>query len=201
MHTMKELAIVSFLILMTALSPRAQEHVDKRRQYLEDLYCLDALESFDFIDDRNIFLLGNILGGKLALMATALDERVASVAVLSAFSPWRTSTRQYESIRNESHQYGLIPKLGFFANHPEDVPVDFPAIIAGIAPRPLLIIAPTLDRHADFPEVKRSIESIRKIYDLYGRGANLRFETPREINRMTEPMYEDIGKFFLDVIQ
>jgi pimeloyl-ACP methyl ester carboxylesterase len=164
-------------------------------------YCLDALERFDFIDDRNIFLLGNTLGGKLALMAAALDDRVAGLAVLSAFSPWRTSTAQFESIRNESHQYGLIPRLGFFASHPEDAPVDIPEIIAGIAPRPLLIIAPTLDRHADFPEVKRSVQSVRKIYDLYGRGANLRFQTPREINRMTESMYGDISRFFLEVIQ
>ena len=164
-------------------------------------YCVDALETFDFIDNDNIFLLGNTLGGKLALIAAAVDERVAGAAVLSAFSPWRTSTAQYESIRNESHQYGLIPRLGFFAGNPEGVPVDFAGIIAGVAPRPLLVIAPTLDRHADLPEVRRSVESARKIYDLYGSGKNLRFETPPEINRMTEPMYEQVGAFFLEAIR
>lgn len=164
-------------------------------------YCVDALETFEFIDGRNIFLLGNTLGGKLALMAAALDDRIAGAAVLSAFSPWRTSADQYKSIRVESHQHGLIPRLGFFASRPEDVPIDFPEIIAGIAPRPLLIIAPTLDRHADFAEVKRAVESARVIYDLHHRGGNLRFDTPREINRMTEPMYEDIGNFFVKVIR
>ncbi|MEX1241013.1 MAG: alpha/beta fold hydrolase [Cyclobacteriaceae bacterium] len=163
-------------------------------------YSVDALQSFDFIDDENIFLLGNTLGGNLALMSAALDDRVAGVAVLSAFSPWRASKDQYESIRINSHSHGLMPRLGLYANRAAEVPVDYPEIISAIAPRPLLVIAPTLDRHADFPAVEKTMEQVSSIYDLYQRRASLRFDTPPEINRMTESMYGDVVGFFKEVL-
>lgn len=158
--------------------------------------CVDALETFDYIDSKHIFLLGNTIGGSVALMSAALDERIAGVAVLSAFSPWRTSTKQYESIRNYSHLHGFIPRLGLFANSPGDVPVDYAEIISSIAPRPVMVISPELDRHADFSAVKKTMESVTGIYDLYKMGHQVRFQTPREINRMTETMYKDIADFF-----
>lgn len=159
-------------------------------------YCIDALQRFDFIDAENIFLLGNTLGGNVALITTALDNRVAGVGVLSAFSPWRTSTRQYESIRSNSHLYGLMPRLGLFANKPAHVPVDYAEIISAIAPRPLMVIAPVLDRHADAVAVGESMEKVSRVYGVYHQRENLRFETPREINRMTEPMYAQLAEFF-----
>lgn len=159
-------------------------------------YCVDALETFDFIDQQYIYLLGNTIGGSVALMSAALDERVAGVAVLSAFSPWRTSTSQYESIRNYSHLYGLIPRLGLFAKTPQEVPVDFSEIISAIAPRPLMVISPELDRHADLDEVKKAMESVSKVYGLYNKTNQLRHETPREINRMTAAYVQRYYSFF-----
>lgn len=164
-------------------------------------YCVDALGSFDFIDDKNIFLLGNTLGGNLALMTAALEERIAGVSVLSAFSPWRTSSSQYESIRYNSHMNGLMPRLGLFAARPQDVPVDYAEIMSGIAPRPLLVIAPELDRHADFSAVTSSMEKVKAIYALYGSEGKVDFRTPREINRMTESMYKEIADFFERVLK
>ena len=157
---------------------------------------VDALSGLDYIDSKSIFLLGNTLGGNLALMAAAQDTRVAGVAVLSAFSPWRESNRQYESIRSQSHLYGNIPRLGFFAGKPHQVPVDYAEIISCIAPRPLLIIAPELDRHADFPAVTNTIEKVKTVYKLFNKEHAIDFERPREINRMTEPMYKIVADFF-----
>ncbi|MGC1241261.1 MAG: alpha/beta hydrolase [Chryseosolibacter sp.] len=163
-------------------------------------YCVDALQGFDFIDDDNIFLLGNTIGGNLALMSSALDKRIAGAAVLSAFSPWRSSNASYESIRVQSHAHGLLPRLGLFANRPAEVPVDYSEIISAIAPRPLMVIAPSLDRHADFQSVQKTMEAVTAVYELYGKRSNLRFDAPPEINRMTEPMYQDIADFFTNVV-
>lgn len=163
-------------------------------------YCVDALEGLDFIDGEKIFVLGNTIGGNVALMSSALDKRIAGAAVLSAFTPWRTSDVQYESIRVQSHAHGLMPRLGLFAQKAQDVPVDYPEIISAIAPRPLMVIAPSLDRHADTQAVRKTMESVESIYDLYGQRANLRFETPPEINRMTEPMYQDVAEFFSTIV-
>jgi len=162
--------------------------------------CTDALEKFDFIDSKHIFLLGNTLGGSVGLMAAARDERIAGVAVVAAFSPWRSSNKQYESLRTFSHLFGLIPRLGFFANKPADVPVDFGEIISCIAPRPLMIISPQLDRYADLQAVKSVMKPVAGIYNLYSKPKRLVFQTPLEINRMTPTMEEEIANFYSDII-
>ena len=74
--------------------------------------CIDALEKIDFIDSKNIFLMGNTIGGSVALMAAAQDKRITGVAVVSAFSPWRSSNAQYESIRNYSHLTRIPSETG-----------------------------------------------------------------------------------------
>jgi hypothetical protein len=162
---------------------------------------VDALETFDFIDPTHIFLLGNTIGGSVALMSAARDERIAGVAVVSAFSPWRTSNPQYESIRNYSHIHGFLPRLGYFANRPDDAPVDFAEIVASIAPRPLMIVAPELDRYADMASLKRSIESVKAVYNLYQKGNQFHFDTPHEINRMTTEMNKSVADFYGKLIE
>src|SRR5690606_32586322 len=118
-------------------------------------------ETMDSIDDNRIFVLGNTIGGSVGLLAAAQDERVAGVAAIAAFSPWRLSNSKYESIRLFSHQHGFMPKLGLFADSPGQVPVDYSEILSCIAPKPLLIIAPKLDRHSDPEAVKQAIIPVR----------------------------------------
>lgn len=158
--------------------------------------CVDALLTFDFIDSRNIYILGNTIGGSVGLMASAQDERIAGIAAVAAFSPWRASSRQVESIRTYSHIHGFIPKLGFFADNPQNVPVDFAEIISCIAPRPLLIIAPAMDRYTVPEAVGRTMKAVKGVYELYGKSEQMVFKTPPEINRMTDEMNKEVAEFF-----
>jgi cephalosporin-C deacetylase-like acetyl esterase len=61
--------------------------------------CIDSLESFDYIDSKNICLLGNTIGGAVALFAAAKDERISGVAVVSAVTPWRTRIQDMKVFR------------------------------------------------------------------------------------------------------
>lgn len=158
--------------------------------------CVDALGTFDYIDSKHIFLLGNTIGGSVALMAAAQDERIAGVAVVSAITPWRTSDSRYESVRAFSQQHLFMPRLGLYAAHPQDVPVDFGEIASCIAPRPLMVIAPTLDRYADPGAVLNTMKQVENIYNLFGKKDNLVFRTPLEINRMTETMNKEVTEFY-----
>ena len=157
--------------------------------------CVDAMGMFDFIDAKKIFLLGNSIGGTVALLSASLDQRVAGVAVVSGFNPLRSSVYP-PAIRILSHLHGFIPKLGLWVDHPESAPVDFPEILACIAPRPLIVIAPELDRHANPEAVKQTMSTVAEIYSWYGHEENLQFETPLEINRLTNDMSADIIYFF-----
>ncbi len=157
--------------------------------------CVDAVETFDFLDPTKIFLLGNSIGGTVALLSASLDQRVAGVAVVSGFTPWRS--KAYPSgISMLCHLHGLVPKLGLWADDTESVPVDFPEILASIAPRPLMVIAPELDRHTNLSAIKETILSVSKIYSLYGQKENLQFDMPLEINRLTNEMKDEIIWFF-----
>ena len=162
--------------------------------------CVDALNTFNFIDTKNIYLLGNTIGGSVALMSAARDERIAGVAVVSAVTPWKSSNQTYESLRTYSHQHGFIPRLGFYANHPQDTPVDFAEIASCIAPRPLLVIAPSLDRYAEPEAVKNTMKVVKDVYDMYGKSNQLVFRDPLEINRITPEMNEEIAAFFSGMV-
>src|SRR5690554_4593170 len=78
-----------------------------------------------------------------------------------------------------------MPRLGFFAKEPTRLPVDFPEVIAAIAPKPVLILAPQLDRHADLENIKTGLDPVRQVYQLSGAGEQLTVEYPMEVNRLS----------------
>jgi len=147
--------------------------------------AINALAALQEIDASRIYLLGYALGGKLGLLTAAFDERVAGVASICGFDPLRLSTpdRGTEGIRHYSHLHGLMPRLGFFVGEEARVPFDYDEVVSLIAPRPALLVAPTLDRYARIADVRKEIEGPKKVYSLLGREDRLQVETPVDFNR------------------
>lgn len=154
--------------------------------------AIDALRDLKFIDDDKIFLSGYALGGTVSLFTAALDERVAGTAVSSAFTPLRNATENVAGVKAYSHIHGLLPRLGFFIGNENKIPVDFPEIIASIAPQPLMVISPELDRHADFENVTRSMREVESVYRLFKASKSLQFKTPHEFNSFTSTQQENL---------
>jgi pimeloyl-ACP methyl ester carboxylesterase len=154
--------------------------------------AVDALSSFDEIDSSRIFLMGYALGAKLGLLTAAYEDRVKGLVSVCGFDPLRLDTpaRGVEGIRQYSHLHGLLPRLGFFVGHEDRVPFDFDEVLALAAPKPTLIVAPTLDRYARLADVQREVETSRKIYAMLGHSEALKFETPLEINRFSQRIQE-----------
>jgi len=157
---------------------------------------LDGLSKIPEVDENNIFVLGNTLGGTVGLYTAALDERVKALASVSGFSPYRTSNSQYESLRSMSHLHGLIPRLGLFADTPEKTPVDMAEILSCIAPRPVMVVAPTLDRYGDTGSIIQSVEKAKNVYALYDKDAGLQLYRPRDINWISPETLETVINFF-----
>ena len=157
--------------------------------------AVDALQSLDFIDADQIFVSGYALGGTVALFTAALDERIAGAAVSSAFTPLRTASNHVEGVKAFSHLFGLIPRLGYFVGEEKRIPVDFEEIISSMAPKPLLVFAPTLDRHADHDQVKQSIERAKVQYTQSGVQDQLQFREPHEFNGFTEGQQIELVKW------
>jgi pimeloyl-ACP methyl ester carboxylesterase len=146
--------------------------------------AVDALSNLEEIDSSRIFLMGYALGGKIGLLTAAYEDRIKGLVSICGFDPLRLDTRDKgaEGIRQYSHLHGLIPRLGFFVDHEDRVPFDFDEVLASVAPKPALVVAPTLDRYARVADVQREVEASKKIYALLGHSEALQIVTPVDIN-------------------
>ncbi|HET8548776.1 MAG TPA: alpha/beta fold hydrolase [Bryobacteraceae bacterium] len=152
-----------------------------------------AVRSLDIIDRDRVYLLGYALGAKVGLMTAALDDGgVRGVASICGVDPLRLSTpdRGTEGLRHYSHLHGLLPKLGFFIGNEDRVPFDYDEIVALIAPRPALIVAPVKDRYARIADVQREVEAAARVHRLLGR--ELELWTPDDFNRFPVRLQQQV---------
>jgi hypothetical protein len=91
-----------------------------------------------------------------------------------------------------SHEHAFLPKLGFFVGQEARLPYDFPELIAAIAPRPVLVVQPQLDRDAHPEDVRDAVAAARKVYALEGAAEQLSLEEPRDYNRLSEELQQHI---------
>jgi pimeloyl-ACP methyl ester carboxylesterase len=149
--------------------------------------AVEAMAALEEIDASRIHLVGYSLGAKVGLLAAAFDDRIRSVAAVAGFDPLRSSRpeKRTEGIRHYSHIHGTIPRLGFFVGQETRLPFDFDEALALLAPKPAMIVAPTLDRYAPVADVRAGVEHSRKIYRLLGVESALTLDTPVDFNRFS----------------
>lgn len=136
--------------------------------------AITAVSKMEEIDPAQIYLLGYALGGKVALWTAAMDARPAGVISVAGFTPLRTS-HETEGLRAYSHLHGLLPRLGFYADTPMELPLDYDDVLKAIGNRRVLVVAPTHDRHTDLPALTRLVKPFAQV-DL---------KTPEDFNRFT----------------
>jgi dienelactone hydrolase len=138
--------------------------------------AVDALAELEEVDATRIYLAGYALGGKVALWTAATDPRVKAVVSVAGFTPLRTSAgKGVEGIKQYSHLHGLVPRFGAFLGQESRLPVDYDDILASVAPRPVLVVAPTLDRYAPVADVRRAAEAA---------GKHVEVASPVDFNRL-----------------
>ncbi len=152
--------------------------------------AVEMLRNLQGIDPNRIYVAGYSLGAAVGLYAAALDERIAGVISVAGFTPLRLSTAEkgIEGIRSYSHLHGLLPRLGFFVGQEARVPYDYHEVLACIAPRPVLVIAPAMDKDAVAGDVQTCVDETKKIYRLYGATDRLQLSTPDDYSRFSPEM-------------
>lgn len=166
-------------------------HWSKMGRMVADVrWAVDALLEQEFIDPHRIYTAGYSLGGTVGLYSAALDGRIAGVISVCGFTPMRFNTpgETAEGIYEYSHLHGLLPRLGFFVGEEPRIPYDFHEILACIAPRPLLIIAPVWDQYASLYGVKNCIEEVKKVFDLYRQKDKIALYIPDGYNHFSNGM-------------
>jgi len=146
--------------------------------------AVSALSELPFVDRSRIYSVGYALGGMVALFASALDDRLAGAVSVCGFTPFRTDVEDDTGgLARYADWLALMPRLGFFIGHEDRVPVDFHEVLSLIAPRPVLVVAPTLDREARLADVRRAVRAAADVYAALGDASQLELETPEEYNR------------------
>ena len=156
--------------------------------------AVDAVSALDMIDPERLCFVGYSLGAKVGLLSAALDRRVNAIAAVCGIDPLRSDTPEKgaEGVRHYSHLHGLMPRLGFFVGKESRLPFDYDQVLAMIAPKPLLVVAPMLDRFAPVEDVRREVEAAQGVYRLLGQEDALRFETPLDFNRFPVKTREQV---------
>jgi len=162
--------------------------------------AIDALQTNPLVDPERVYLFGYSLGGTVGIYTAALDARVKGLVTVCGFTPMRTDTadRGDGGVARYSHERGLIPRLGFFVGHEAQIPYDFDELLAAIAPRPVLVVAPQLDRDATPADVQAAVKQARKIYGLYGADAKLGLDEPWDYNRLPDKTQDRIVEWMAE---
>ena len=165
---------------------------------VEDAHsAVDALTSDQLVDANRIYLFGYSLGGTVAIYEAALDSRVKGVVSIAGFTPMRTDTaaRGDGGVARYSQERDLIPKLGFFVGHESQIPYDYQDLLGMIAPRPVLVVEPQLDRDATPADVASSVSVAKQVYSLYGAGDKLAISEPWDYNRLPNKTQDDVVRW------
>ncbi len=173
-------------------------HWSQMGRMVEDTRAaIDALQKDTLVDPQHIYLFGYSLGGTVGLYTAALDDRVKGVVSISGFTPMRADTASIGDggIARYSQERGLIPRLGFFIGHESVIPYDFDEVIASIAPRPVLVVQPQLDRDASPAAVREAVDRASKVYALYGASGRLSLQDPWDYNRLPTQTQDEIVKW------
>jgi dienelactone hydrolase len=170
------------------------------RMVFDTSAAIDALQKEGMVDANRVYLYGYSMGGTVAVYTAAMDQRVKGAVSICGFTPIRTDTadRGAGGLARYSVTVPLIPRLGFFIGNESKLPYDYNELIATIAPRPVYVLQPQLDRDATPADVHAAVDQARGVFDLYGAADKLVLDEPFDYNRLPEATQDRIIKWMTE---
>jgi hypothetical protein len=135
--------------------------------------CVDYLVTDADVDARRICVTGHSRRGKTALLAGALDERIALVVPHQSGTGGMALSRdsQQETVEriNRSFPHWFNDAFTQFNEKVDRLPFDQHCVIALVAPRPLLDTEGAQDAWANFPRSLEALKAADPVYKLLGK--------------------------------
>jgi pimeloyl-ACP methyl ester carboxylesterase len=160
----------------------------------DNIRAVDLLQAMPQVHKERIGCIGHSLGGHNTMFTAFFEPRIKCLVSNCGFTRFHkyyngalkgwTSSRYMPLIDSRHH------------NSPEEVPFDFPEIVAGFAPRPFLASSPIGDSNFEVSGVKDSIASAKPIYELFGAADNLQANYPNCAHDFPEDVRKVAYEFF-----
>lgn len=142
----------------------------------ENRRAIDLLQSLPEVDGSKIGCIGHSLGGHNAIFTATFEPRIRAVVSSCGFTRFHrymkgnlagwTSDRYMPRIQSE------------YGSDPNQMPFDFPELIASLAPRGFLAVAPIEDDNFDVRGVRESLTYAKKAYSLFNASESLQADYP-----------------------
>jgi len=133
---------------------------------------MDYLQTCDFVDKKNIAVIGHSRLGKTALLTGAFDERFAFVISNDSGCSGAAISRDKGGERIDAiltrFPYWFCKNYAKYAGKEEDLPFDQNWLLSLVAPRKLLVASASGDKWADPDSEYLGAYAASKTWNLYG---------------------------------
>jgi dienelactone hydrolase len=170
--------------------------------------CVDLICSREDTDKSKIAVAGHSRGGKTALIAALMDERISAVinshpgTGAGSFNIWRYAGDKFggETLENSTRRfpYWNNPRMRFFIGRENKLPVDNHSLLAMIAPRPCLMGTGERDAVGEVWGDHQCYNAVKEVYRLLGHEQNLGFYASPGAHEVT-PVMIDAYLDWLDI--
>jgi len=169
----------------------------------DNIRGLDYLASLPFVDGRAMAAIGHSLGGHNSVYTAVFDERikvVVSSCGLDSFLDYYGGDEKNWQPERGWCQTRYMLKLANYRGRLADIPFDFHELVGALAPRHILIVAPTEDSNFRAASVDRIAAAARPVFELHGRSDRLRVLHPEGGHDFPAAMREEAYKLFDSVL-
>jgi len=143
--------------------------------------ALDLLDELPFVQKKRYAAIGHSLGGHNSVFTAFHDERIQAVVTSCGLDSFVDYYHGNDAVWQPGQgwtQTRYMPRLSQYRGRLQEIPFDFHELIAGLAPRSVLIVAPTSDGNFRMDSVDRIGTAARPVFELSGAPDNLQIEHP-----------------------
>jgi dienelactone hydrolase len=162
--------------------------------------AVDLLAGLPDVNPDRIGVIGHSLGGHNAIFTALFEPRLKAIVSSCGFNA--LAHYYHGNIAGWSHA-GYMPRLkSRYGLDLQRVPVDFPELIAALAPRAFFTNSPLHDDNFDVDGVRVCVEAARAVYQLLAVPERLNAEYPDAGHSFPEPVrrraYEFLDRALAD---
>ncbi|MBI1346406.1 prolyl oligopeptidase family serine peptidase [bacterium] len=147
----------------------------------DNIRGLDWLSTQPYVNPTAFAAIGHSLGGHNSVYTAIHDDRIkviVSSCGLDSYLDYYDGAEANWFPERGWVQTRYLPKLAEYRGRLAEIPYDFHELIAALAPRSTLIVAPLHDSNFRAASVDRVAAAAKPIFELYGHPERLQVEHP-----------------------